>query len=444
MGTIARGRGTGLEKYSLCGGACHSRPGPRAAGWALSSQLQCFGRGAPGPGPGPLGILKVPKQPLARCHSPALSGPGAQRSVSSSQPMSNPESAQQRLEQGPKPDLPFAHLWAHAVVLGAHCPTDPCGFQKPVPLAQTPATASTPCGVRPARDTHNIPEWLKTPLFRTTNSILRGQVPVGPHSEFARARGQHTHCMLPRAVTCSTAYRVRLGGHILALATNTHHACAQGLAHVHFVEAHLLAHSHSCLLRVHSLAYPRVPPNTPGRAGAHTRRPASPPRTLSACPSARGSAVPGPTGDRRCCAGFRGPSSHAAYTAPSLLSPDRGRPRAPPTAPQSVSSCIPPALSRTSGSQARPSQHPDLMVLVVAQTQVILKPKGPPGGSSLPFFSGSLAFQSSATRPPPTPELKPLSLRFPTPGSRRPMRPSRAAGRWLHLPAGPVHRLCAA
>lgn len=65
-----------------------------------------------------------------------------------------------------------------------------------------------------------------------------------------------------------------------------------------------LAHSHPCLLRVHSLAYPRVPQNTPGRAGAHTRRPASPPRTLSACPSARGSAVVNAAfdGGRICCA----------------------------------------------------------------------------------------------------------------------------------------------
>lgn len=110
--------------------------------------------------------------------------------------------------------------------------------------------------------------------------------------------------MLPHAVTCSAPSRVRLGGHFLALATNTHHACARGLSHVHFVEAHLLAHSHPCSLRVHSLAYPRVPPNTPGRAGAHTRRPASPPRTLSACPSARGSAVVNAAfdGGRICCA----------------------------------------------------------------------------------------------------------------------------------------------
>lgn len=63
-----------------------------------------------------------------------------------------------------------------------------------------------------------------------------------------------------------------------------------------------LAHSHLCLLRVHSLPYPRVPPNTPGRAGAHTR-PGEPPRTLSACPSARGSVVVNAAfdGGRICC-----------------------------------------------------------------------------------------------------------------------------------------------
>ena len=147
--------------------------------------------------------------------------------------------------------------------------------------------------------------------------------------------------MLPHAVTCSTASRVRPGGHFLALATNTHHACAQGLAHVHFVEAHLIAHSHPCSLRVHSLAYPRVPPNTRGRAGAHTRRPASPPWTLSACPSARGSAVVNAAfdGGRICCARseraaiiWKAEIRNTIYSAalwkqfPALYNPIRGQP----------------------------------------------------------------------------------------------------------------------
>lgn len=144
MGTIARGRGAGLEKYSLCGGACHSRPGPRAAGWAVLPQLQGLGRGAPEPAPGPLGCLKL------HSHLPGVAlqhSPTERTAISSSQPMSNPESAQHRLNQGPKkkkkkPVLTFAHLSAHLVVLGPHCPTDPCVFQRPESPAQTSATAS--------------------------------------------------------------------------------------------------------------------------------------------------------------------------------------------------------------------------------------------------------------------------------------------------------------
>lgn len=136
MGTIARGRGAGLEKYSLCGGACHSRPRPRAAGWAVLPQLQGLGRGAPEPAPGPLGRLYL------HSHLPGVTL--ERTAVSSSQPMSNPESAQHRLNQGPKKTaLGFAHLSAHLVVLGPQCPTDPCGFQRPESPAQTPATAPT-------------------------------------------------------------------------------------------------------------------------------------------------------------------------------------------------------------------------------------------------------------------------------------------------------------
>lgn len=143
------------------------------------------------------------------------------------------------------------------------------------------------------------------------------------------------------------------------------------------------------------------------------------------------SAPRGPTGDRRGRAGPREPTSHAAHTAASLLSPGRGRPRAPPTAPQSVSSCTRPAPSRASRSQAGPSQQPDRTILLVAQTQVIRKPKGPPGGilpSVFPeLWTWRPGFPELCDAPPPTPELGPLSPRFPTPGSRRRMRPSRAA-----------------
>lgn len=103
--------------------------------------------------------------------------------LSSSQSMSSPESAQHRLKQGSKMTLHFAHLSVHLVALGTHCPTDPCRFQKPVPRAQTQATAPI-AQLRSAACTCCKP-LCSGPL----NSILEGQVPVGPHNTFARARG---------------------------------------------------------------------------------------------------------------------------------------------------------------------------------------------------------------------------------------------------------------
>lgn len=99
--------------------------------------------------------------------------------VSSSQPVSSPESAQHRLKQGQKMALRFARLSAHLVALDTHCPTDACRFQKPVPLAQTPATAPT-AQLRKhtlwsAACACYIHEWLQTPLFRTPK-----QHPPGP------------------------------------------------------------------------------------------------------------------------------------------------------------------------------------------------------------------------------------------------------------------------
>lgn len=138
MGTIARGRGAGLEKYSLCGGACHSRPGPRAAGWALLPQLQGLGRWAPEPAPGLLDRLKLHSHlpGVTLQHSPdrAYSGliltANVQPRVCTTQAQSRPE----------KIALSFVHLSAHLVVLGPHCPTDPYGFQRSEPLAQTSAS----------------------------------------------------------------------------------------------------------------------------------------------------------------------------------------------------------------------------------------------------------------------------------------------------------------
>lgn len=142
MGTIARGRGAGLEKYSLCGGACHSRPGPRTAGWALLPQLPGLGRGAPEPAPGLLlDRLKLhshfPRVTLQhspdRAYSSLILTANIQSRVCTTQAQSRPE----------KTALSFAHLSAHLVVLGPHCPKIPCGFQRSEPLAQTSATAPT-------------------------------------------------------------------------------------------------------------------------------------------------------------------------------------------------------------------------------------------------------------------------------------------------------------
>lgn len=116
----------------------------------------------------------------------------------------------------------------------------------------------------------------------------------------------------PHKLTCSTAPLVHLSGHLRPLRTHSRHACAQGWYTCTFSQhtwvTHLCA-SPTFLSSVRSLAHPRAPPNTPGRAGrtlagSGTGRPACPPRTLSACPSARGSAVVNAAfdGGRICCA----------------------------------------------------------------------------------------------------------------------------------------------
>lgn len=170
MGTIARGRGAGLEKYSLCGGACHSQPGPRAAGWALLPQLQGLGGGAPEPAPRLLDRLKLHSHlpGVTLQHSPdrAYSGliltANVQPRVCTTQAQSRPE----------KTALSFVHLSAPLVVLDPHCPTDPCGFQRSEPLAQTSTTAPTQQLQKyavwsAACKCYTDLEWLRILLFHT-------------------------------------------------------------------------------------------------------------------------------------------------------------------------------------------------------------------------------------------------------------------------------------
>lgn len=151
MGTIARRRGAGLEKYSLCGGACHSRPGPRAAGWALSSQLQRFGGGAPGPGPGPLGILEVPQNSrwpgVTLQHSPdqAYSGLFLTANV---QPRVCTTQAQARPESGP----------SFRASLGTPCRPGYTLSHRSVPVPKASATSSNAryCVHPAASETHLV------------------------------------------------------------------------------------------------------------------------------------------------------------------------------------------------------------------------------------------------------------------------------------------------
>lgn len=110
----------------------------------------------------------------ATCPVSLSSTPRTERTaVSSSQPMSSPESAQHRLNQGPKKTaLSVAHLSAYLDVLDSHCPIDPCGFQRSEPLAQTSATAPTPQLQKytvwsAACKCYTYLEWLLIPLFHT-------------------------------------------------------------------------------------------------------------------------------------------------------------------------------------------------------------------------------------------------------------------------------------
>lgn len=137
MGTIARGRGAGLEKYSLCGGACHSRPGP--LGWRAG--LCCPSCKALAEGP-----QSQHQDPWAVSTS-TVTCPVSLSSVQPSHPHSQcPTQSQHNtgsIKARKKTALGFAHLPAHPFVLGPQYPTDSCGFQRPESSAQTPATTPT-------------------------------------------------------------------------------------------------------------------------------------------------------------------------------------------------------------------------------------------------------------------------------------------------------------
>lgn len=206
MGTIARGRGAGLEKYSLCGGACHSRPGPRAAGWALLPQLQSLGRGAPEPAPGPLGCLKLhsllPRVTLQ--HSPA--GPSIQpshpHSQSPSQSLLNTGSieAQKKPKPKPKTSLSFAHLSAHLLVQGPHCRTDLSGFPRPEPPARKSATA-------PTQQLQKYTSWSEPALGVASN-------PSVPHPQTTSSQALKVNCLVHTASTRHTLAACFPGGHV--------------------------------------------------------------------------------------------------------------------------------------------------------------------------------------------------------------------------------------
>lgn len=276
MGTIARGRGAGLEKYSLCGGACHSRPGPRAAGWALLPQLQGLGRRAPEPAPGPLGCLKLHSH--LPCVTLLLSPERAYGRLiltANVPPRVCTTQAQSRRPLASRISLHTKSFRVHIVPQIREGSKGPSRRHKRQLLLPPISFRNTPCGVLPASATHTWSGF--EPLCSApTNNILQGWALVGPQSKLSRARGSHTaHTshMLPTRSRAASLPVCLLAASPLALATNTHHACAQGLAHVNFLEAHFTRTLTSLLAQGPLAAIPTCSSkHTRQSRGAHSPR----------------------------------------------------------------------------------------------------------------------------------------------------------------------------
>jgi hypothetical protein len=124
MGTIARGRGASLEKYSLCGGACHSPPGTSGGGaQARSPQLQ-----SPRSGSGPRTFRCPPNsrdEPCPRHRPPSVNVTSTHATRTRRIPLCRtrthtgcPARSLHSQAHGPGLSLPLvppaAHLGAHA------------------------------------------------------------------------------------------------------------------------------------------------------------------------------------------------------------------------------------------------------------------------------------------------------------------------------------------
>lgn len=189
MGTIASGRGAGLEKYSLCGGACHSRPGPRRRAGLCRSSCKALAEESQGQNRDPWVFSNSPNS-----HSPGVTVLHSPDPVYSAVFLTvNVQlrvcitQAQTRLENDPslcaslctpgrpgytllisrqvKPKVPQIRAGSKSL----------CHGLKRRLLRPSRSFENTPCGVRPARAARNIHEWLQTPRFRSPK-----QHPPGP------------------------------------------------------------------------------------------------------------------------------------------------------------------------------------------------------------------------------------------------------------------------
>lgn len=264
----------------------------RTAGGGLGSVAPAAGpwRRAPRAGTGTPGLLTLhsrspggaprPERPSRPCHSkrPAQGLHSAGSSKARSRPSASPRSLHTRAfrartepQSRPSPEGPST---------GAKvCGCAPRGGRPSNPAAPHPPRPPPELGVcRPSRC-----------------SLLCTRLPRGTR----QPRASHE-------VTCGAPSRRPRGGRSdpPAPAGAAPHACARGARTRAPPPGALPRTLTASLARGLLLADPRVPPNTLGRAGAHTRRPASPPRALSACPSARGSVVVNAAfdGGRICCA----------------------------------------------------------------------------------------------------------------------------------------------
>lgn len=222
-----------------------------------------------------LGLPQTP-QPLALCHSPALPGTSVRPSHPHSQcPTQGLHNTGSVKPLASRISLHTKSFRVHIVPQIREGPKGPSRRHKRQLLLPPISFRNTPCGVLPASATHTWSGF--EPLCSApTNNILQGWALVGPQSKLSRARGSHTaHTshMLPTRSRAASLPVCLLAASPLALATNTHHACAQGLAHVNFLEAHFTRTLTSLLAQGPLAAIPTCSSkHTRQSRGAHSPR----------------------------------------------------------------------------------------------------------------------------------------------------------------------------